>query len=410
MNIVAKEPAGAEGSSVGKRRPLKRFKVLDLTHARAGPVAVRQLSDWGADVCRVEPTASMQLKDDLVGKRHSGDFQNLHRNKRSIGLDLKSPRGRQIFIKLLHDADVLVENMRPDVKYRLGVDYEAVHKVNPRIVYGSISGYGEDGPYGKRGGVDQIAQGIGGLMSITGLPGQGPLRVGIAIADIAAGMFLANGILAALLDREVTGVGTWVRTSLLQSMVAMLDGQAMRYLVDGHVPSAVGNDHPTGVPMGTFQTAGDEYINIAASSQRLFGRFCEAAGLQHLITDEKFSSVSARSKNADELRSIIALRLRLCSAKEWVERLNAAGVPCGPVLNIEQVFDDPQVRHLRVTRPVQHPTMGKIDLLASPLEIEGASKELEKSTPEIGEHSKEILSELGYDMADIQRFYEEGVI
>jgi formyl-CoA transferase len=267
-----------------------------LTHARAGPIAVRQLSDWEAEIRRVERVESEQISEDLVGRRHDGDFQNLHRNKRSISLDLKSSLGREIFMKLVMDADVLVENMRPDVKFRLGIDYDAIRKVNPKIVYGSISGYGQDGPYGHRGGVDQIAQGIGGLMSITGLPGHGPLRVGIAISDITAGMFLAHGILMALLDREVTGDGTWVQTSLLQAMVSMLDNQAMRYLVGGHVPFAVGNNHPSGVPMGTFLTAGDDYVNIAASTQRLFPRFCKATNLQHLVTDKKFSSVASRSQ------------------------------------------------------------------------------------------------------------------
>ncbi|MDI6028827.1 CaiB/BaiF CoA-transferase family protein [Corticibacterium sp. UT-5YL-CI-8] len=392
------------------RRPLRRFRVLDLSHARAGPVTVRQLSDWGADVLRIERVEATQASDDLIGRRDGGDFQNLHRNKRSLSLNLKVAEAVEIFMKLAKDADVIVENMRADVKFRLGVDYETVRKINPGIVYGSISGYGQDGPYAERGGVDQIAQGIGGLMSVTGVPGQGPLRVGIPIADLTAGIFLAQGILVALLDREVTGQGTWVQTSLLQAQVAMLDGQAMRWLVDGHLPEAVGNDHPTGVPMGTFRTAGDEYMNIAASSQRLFTRFCEATGLAHLLSDRKFTSVAGRRQNAAELKSIVAARLMEKTASEWSDILNPIGVPCGPVLDISQVFEDPQVKHLRIARPVPHPEKGEINLLVSPIDILGVSKDIERPTPNIGQNSNDVLHALGYDDTAIAALRAQGVI
>jgi len=394
----------------GTRRPLRRFRVLDLTHARAGPVAVRQLSDWGADVLRIERVESTQVSDDLIGRRDSGDFQNLHRNKRSLSLNLKSPEGREIFLKLARDADVVVENMRADVKFRLGIDYETLKKLNPSIVYGSISGYGQDGPYAQWAGVDQIAQGIGGLMSVTGLPGQGPLRVGIAIADITAGIFLAQGILVALLDREVSGEGTWVKTSLLQAQIAMLDGQAMRWLGDGHLPAAVGNDHPTGVPMGTFEAAGGEHMNLAASSQRLFVRFCKAADLEHLLTDPRFATGADRRRNAAELKALVAARLRERTAQEWSKILNSVGVPCGPILNIKQVFEDAQVRHLKVTRSVHHPSKGELPLLASPIDIAGASKDIEAPTPEIGQHTEEVLAGLGYTAAQIADFRTQGVI
>ena len=298
-----------EASSSGARRPLRRFRILDLTHARAGPVAVRQLSDWGADVLRIERVEAQQSADDLIGKRHSGDFQNLHRNKRSLGLNLKSPEGLEIFYSLARDADVIIENMRPDVKGRLKIDYDTLKKINPGIVYGSISGYGQHGPWSKRGGVDQIAQGVGGLMSVTGHPGGEPLRVGIPVADLTAGIFLAQGILVALLDRETTGEGAWVQTSLIQAQVAMMDIQAMRWLAEGDLPSAVGNDHPTGVPMGTFETKNGGRMNIAASSQRLFTPFCEAIGLADLPCTERFASVAKRRKNAEELRAIVGERL-----------------------------------------------------------------------------------------------------
>ena len=390
-------------------RPLSRFRVIDLTHARAGPVAVRQLSDWGAQVIRVERPETQQAAGDLIGRRDSGDFQNLHRNKRSLGLDLKSDEGREVFMSLAARADVIVENMRSDVKFRLGVDYESVRKVNPGIVYGSISGFGQDGPYATRGGVDQIAQGVGGLMSVTGEPGGRPLRVGIPIADLTAGMFLAQGLLTALLDREVTGQGTWVRTSLLQAQIAMLDGQAMRWLVEGDLPQAVGNDHPTGVPMGTFRTS-DGWMNIAASSHRLFTRFCAATGLDDLLTDPRFGTGAARRDNAEDLKRLVAARLEQRSAAEWCALLDEAGVPCGPVLDIRQVFEDPQVRHLGMAQQVPRPGADPIALIPSPIDILGASKQLDRATPEIGEHSDQILAELGFDAQRIAGLRNRGVI
>src|SRR3954453_20334016 len=233
--------------------PLDGFTVLDLTAHRAGPTAVRQLADWGADVIKIEMPDE---HTDATGSRRDGpDFQNLHRNKRSLSLNLKSKEGLAIFMKLAEKADVVVENFKSTVKHRLGVDYEAVKKINPRIVYGSISGFGQDGPYEGRAGVDQIAQGMGGLMSITGHPGGGPIRVGIAINDTSAGLLLANGIVLALLDRERTGEGQVVSTSLIEAQIYMLDFQAARYLMAGEIPRQEGNNHPTGIGTGTFQTS-----------------------------------------------------------------------------------------------------------------------------------------------------------
>jgi formyl-CoA transferase len=384
--------------------------VLDLTNARSGPIAVRQLADWGADVIRVERLVSNQVNEGLISRRNGSDFQNLHRNKRSIGLDLKSEEGLKIFKQLVEDADVVIENMRPAVKYRLGIDYETLRKINPRLVYGSISGFGQDGPYGERGGVDQVLQGMSGLMSVTGSPGQGPLRVGIAISDITTGMFLAIGILTALLDREVTGKGTWVRTSLLECMINILDNQAMRYVSNGEVAKPTGNDHPFWVPMGTYATSDNKLVNIYASSQRMFPRFCKVADLTELIDDPRCASPESRVANAAEIRKIVAERIRERPADRWVEELNAVGVPTGPVLNIEEVFKDPQVRHLGVTRSVEHPELGRLDLLASPLDIQGASKDIRLPTPGIGEHSREILAEIGYTDAQIDRILEAGVV
>ena len=390
------------------RLPLSRFRVIDLTAHRAGPTCVRHLADWGAQVIRIEPLAG-EDRDAAVGARHGFDFQNLHRNKRAIALDLKSAEGKRIFMQLAERADVIVENMRSDVKFRLGIDYETVRKVNPRIVYGSISGFGQDGPYATRPGVDQIAQGMGGLMSITGLPGQGPVRVGIPIDDLTAGGFLAQGILIALLDREVTGEGRWVHTSLLEAQIAMLDFQAARWLMAGEVAQQAGNDHPTGIPTGVFPTE-DGQINIAASGPTLWERFCRAIGAQELLDDPKFKGREDRSKHRQELNARIADYTRTRPGAYWIELLNAAGVPCGPIYSIDQVFADPQVRHLRMARPVEHPALGRIDLVAQPNNISGFSKDIRTPPPEHGEHTDEVLAELGYDEAAIAALHERRVV
>src|SRR5919205_568565 len=308
--------------------PLARFTVLDLTRVRAGPTCVRQLADWGANVLKVELPESVEGNAALGGPRHGSDFQNLHRNKRSITLNLKEPEGLAIFKRLVAKADVVVENYRPDVKYRLGVDYEAVRKVNPRIVYGSISGFGQDGPYHKRPGFDQIAQGMGGLMSITGLPGQGPVRAGIPIADLSAGLFCAMGILTALLEREVSGKGQWVQTSLLQAQIFMLDFQAARWLMEKDVAKQAGNNHPTSIPTGVFKTS-DGYINIATTGGRIWERCAQAIGAPELVTNPDYATAPARSKNRDALNAEIGKFTVKKSTDTWVKELNAAGVPCG---------------------------------------------------------------------------------
>src|SRR5687767_12751083 len=271
--------------------PLSGITVLDLTLARAGPTCVRHLADWGADVIRIEPPTT---GEDEVGRRDGFDFQNLHRNKRAIQLNLKSDEGRATFMKLVEKADVIIENMRSAVKHRLGVSYDDVRKVNPRIVYGSISGFGQSGPYGKRAGVDQIVQGMGGLMSITGLPGQGPVRVGLPIADLTAGNLLALAIMMALFDRTRTGVGKWVHTSLLEAQIFMLDFQAARWLIKGEVAKQAGNDHPTGVPTGVFPSA-DGHFNIAAASTRVWERLADALGKSEWKTKPDWNTAAKRS-------------------------------------------------------------------------------------------------------------------
>jgi crotonobetainyl-CoA:carnitine CoA-transferase CaiB-like acyl-CoA transferase len=385
--------------------PLSDLLVLDLTVARAGPTCVRQLADWGADVVRVEaPPAA----DGLLA-RHGSDFQNLHRNKRSLTLDLTMPAAREVLYRLVDRADVLVENMRPAVKYRLGFDYDTVHARNPRLVYGSISGFGQDGPYADRGGVDQIAQGMGGLMSVTGAPGGEPTRVGIPVSDLSAGLYLAVGILVAVHDRDRTGVGRYVQTSLLEAMVAMMDFQAARWTVDSEVPTAEGNHHPTLVPMGCFECA-DGYVNIAGPSGRLLHRFCEAIGRPDLPDDPRFATARARFANRAELNAIVAEKLRQRTATEWMRLLNDAGVPCGPVYRVDEVFADPQVKHLALTEAVDHPKLGPLRLIRNAVRMTGAASTLRSAAPDAGDHTDPVLTDLGYTPDEIGQLHANGAV
>jgi crotonobetainyl-CoA:carnitine CoA-transferase CaiB-like acyl-CoA transferase len=388
-----------------KKPPLSRFKVIDLTRARSGPTAVRQLADWGADVLKVEAPGENQE----VGSRNSPDFQNLHRNKRSLTLDLKQPEGVEILKRLVARADVLVENYRPEVKFRLGVDYDSMRAVNPRLVYGSISGFGQDGPYSDRPGLDQIAQGMGGLMSITGLPGQGPVRAGIAIADLTAGVFCAMGILIALLEREQSGEGQWVQSSLLAAQIAMLDFQAARWLLAREVPEQAGNNHPTAIPTGVFATR-DGHINIAASGGGLFTRLCKAIGAEHLAADPAFSTGRARLQNRDRLNAELEAITRTRNSAEWIDLLNQAGVPCGPIYNIAQVFADPQVRHMNIARAVEDSRRGRRELVGQAVELSRTPWELRTAAPEKGEHTAAVLESLGYDAATIENLRARGVV
>tara|TARA_B100001142_G_scaffold12905_2_gene12155 strand:+ start:5851 stop:7038 length:1188 start_codon:yes stop_codon:yes gene_type:complete len=385
--------------------PLSDVTVIDLTIARAGPTAVRQLADWGANVVRVEsPEGGFE-----AGGRSSPDYLNLHRNKRSLIIDLKHPDGRAALHRLVQSADVLVENMRSAVKYKLGFDFESLSKVNPRIILGSISGFGQDGPYGQRGGVDQIAQGLGGMMSVTGLPEQGPVRAGVAISDITAGLQLAIGILTALHERQRTGKGRWVHTSLLESMIGMLDFQAARWTVAGDNPPQEGNDHPTLGPMGMYKTR-DGYINLAASGGRLWEAFCHELGVDSWLDDPRFSTVSSRRTNKAELNQLIEARLHDDTSENWVIRLNAVGVPCGPVNTVAEVFDDPQVKYLEMAKPVEHPISGHIEILKNATNIEGVSSDIRMPSPLKGEHSRELLSEFGFTQDEIDRLAQSEAV
>ena len=393
-----------------RQGPLARFRVLDLTRLRSGPTAVRQLADWGADVIKVESPDALGVSDGWGDSRLGPDFQNLHRNKRSITLNFKDPEGIAILKQLADQSDVIVENFRPNVKFKLGFDYETLRKTNPGLVYASISAFGQDGPYAKRPGYDQIAQGMGGLMSITGLPGQGPVRAGIAVADSSVGLYAALGILTALLERDVSGNGQWVQVSLLQAMIAMLDFQAARWLIAGEVPGQAGNDHPTSYPTGVFPTE-DGHINIAgAGAQQMWKRLCTAIGAEHLLSRPEYETGELRSKNRDALRNELSEYTKRRTSKEWVALFESAGVACGPIYRMDEVFADPQTRHLGIAVPVSHPTLGNIEVVGQPFALSSTPSHIRSATPERGEHTDAVLLDLGYTAEQINNLKERQII
>src|SRR3954470_3428146 len=388
---------------------LARFTVLDLTRVRSGPTWVRQLADWGANVIKIEMPPDDKGGDAPGGPREGFDFQNLHRNKRSMTLNLKSKEGRAAFLKMVKKADVVVENFRPDVKRRLGIDYKDLKKVNPRIVYGSISGFGQDGPYENRPGFDQIAQGMGGLMSITGLAGQGPVRVGIPVADLTAGLFCALGILTALLERETSKKGQHIETSLLQAQIFMLDFQAARWLIAKEVAKQAGNNHPTSIPTGVFKTS-DGYINIATTGGRIWERCAQAIGAPELVTDPEYATAPARSKNRDALNAKISKLTEKKSTDTWVRELNAAGVPCGPIYAIDQMFEDAQVRHLGIAQDVPNDENRHIRLVGQPVTLSRTPSTMVARPPEFGEQTDEVLKEFGFGADEIAKLRDAKVV
>ncbi len=390
-------------------RALERFTVLDLTRVRAGPTCVRQLADWGAKVIKIEAPPQLEEGEGPGGPRASSDFQNLHRNKRSMTLNLKAPEGLAAFKRMVKKADVVVENFRPDVKKRLGIDYKDLRKVNPRIILGSISGFGQDGPYASRPGFDQIAQGMGGLMSITGLPGQGPVRVGIPVADLCAGLFCALGILVALIERETSGKGQHITTSLLQAQIFMLDFQAARWLVHGEVAPQAGNNHPTSMPTGVYKTA-DGHINVASSGQKIWERFCKAIDGEEMLRRAEYANGAARSKHRDALNADIDRYTVKRSSAEWIERLNAAGVPSGPIYSIDQMFADPQVKHLKIAQPVKRKDKTPMHLVAQPVSLSRTPSRLVARPPDIGEHTDAVLKEFGFKAKEIEALRKANAI
>jgi crotonobetainyl-CoA:carnitine CoA-transferase CaiB-like acyl-CoA transferase len=386
---------------------LSNITVLDLTRVRAGPTCVRQLADWGANVIKIEMPVTSQ-EGQLGGPRSGSDFQNLHRNKRAMSLNLKTPEGLSVFKKLVSEADVVVENYRPDVKFRLGIDYESLKPLNERLIYGSISGFGQDGPYAKRPGFDQIAQGMGGLMSITGEPGRGPMRVGIPVADLTAGIFCAQGILLALLEREKSGKGQWVQSSLLQAQVFMLDFQASRWLMDGEVAPQAGNNHPTSIPTGVFETK-DGYINIASAGQAIYLRFVDVLGDDRML-GEDFKTAEARSKNRDAMNALINEHTRQKTSDEWIKLLNEAGVPCGEINTIDKVFESPQVKHLGLAADMVSQERGPTQVVAQPIKLSRTDSSVKHPPPTYSQHTDEILAELGYSVADIAKMHDDGTV
>ena len=388
--------------------PLSHIRVLDLTRVRSGPTCVRQLADWGADCIKIEAPEDIDTGKGMGGARNGPDFQHVHRNKRGITLNLKHAQGLAAFRRMVAQADVVVENYRPDVKDRLGIGYDALAAINPRIVLGSISGFGQDGPYARRAGFDQIAQGMGGLMSVTGLPGQGPVRVGIPVADLTAGLYCAIGILTALLERERTGRGRWVHTSLLEAMVAMMDFQATRWTMSGQVPEQTGNDHPTTVPTGLFHTA-DGVINVAAGGDEMWRRIVETLDIAEDSKAPELATEQARSANRAKVNAVLQARLLGDTAANWIERLNRAGVPTGPVNRMDQVFADPQVRHLGLAFPVQHPRLGEINLVRTPIQMPGTTNP-RNPTPDRGEHTDIVLGQFGFTPDEIAALRRENAL
>jgi crotonobetainyl-CoA:carnitine CoA-transferase CaiB-like acyl-CoA transferase len=386
---------------------LARFRVIDLTQVRAGPTTCRQLADWGADVIQVQMPDHMR-GDDTLGGQDGSDYQYTHRNKRSITLNLKEPEGIAILKKLISSADVVVENFRPDVKFRLGIDYETLSKDHPGLVYASISGFGQSGPLAQRPGFDQIAQGMSGLMSVTGMPGEGPMRVGIPIADLCAGIFAAQGILVALLERDASGKGQWLHTSLLESMVYMMDFQTSRWLIEGDVPTQAGNYHPTSIPTGVYK-AKDGYMNIAVFGSKIWERFCDILGAPEWVTDERYKDKQGRSINRDSINAEINRRLAAQDCAYWVERFNAGGVACGLINDVKAVFEEPQVQHLGIVKEVVSKHHGPQRLVGQPMQLERTPSTIARAAPKRGEHSEEILKEIGLETAELAVLKSKGV-
>jgi formyl-CoA transferase len=381
--------------------------VIDLTQVRAGPTACRQLADWGADVIQVQMPDHMR-GDDTLGGQDGSDYQYTHRNKRSITLNLKEPEGIAILKRLIASADVVVENFRPDVKSRLGIDYDTLSKDHPGLVYASISGFGQSGPLAQRPGFDQIAQGMSGLMSVTGKAGDGPMRVGIPIADLCAGVFAAQGVLVALLERDASGKGQWLHTSLLESMIYMMDFQNSRWLIDGDIPTQAGNYHPTSIPTGVYK-AKDGYMNIAVFGSKIWERFCDILGAPEWVTDERYKDKQGRSINRDSINAEINRRLAAQDCAYWVERFNEGGVACGLINDVKGVFEEPQVQHLGIVKDVVSIHHGPQKMVGQPVQLQRTPSTIVRSAPKRGEHSEEILKELGLEASELASLKSKGV-
>lgn len=383
---------------------LSGLTVLDMTQARAGPVCVRQLADWGANTIKIERPGN---PPDWAG-RYEADFQSKHRNKRSMVLDLKTAEGRAVLYRLVEKADVVVENFRPRVKDKLGFDYPSLKKVNPRIILASISAFGQDGPYRDRPGLDQIVQGMSGLMSVTGEPGRGPIRAGVAIADISCGIFCALGILTALMERERSGEGQWVQTSLMESLLSFMDLHAARYLVNDIVPKQVGNEHPTGVPTNTYKTS-DGYVSISIMP-RMWPDLCRAIERPDAIDDERFTTREARRAHRQECNGMIADAMAKFTTGEMLARLAASDIPSGPVYTVDQTFADPQVQALDMIQELSSSSMGDFRLLGQAFRLSRTPTGNWTGIPEYGENTNEVLAEFGFSHDEIEHLKSTGVV
>ena len=406
-------PQASASAPPVRKGPLSRFTILDATRVRAGPSAVRTFADLGARVIKLEIPPGAPGGDDMIGGRdhNRADYENLHRNKESLTLNMKEPEGLEILHALVRQADVFIENYRPDVKFRLGIGPDDLRKINPRLIYASISGFGQSGPSASWPGFDSIAQGMGGLMSVTGKPGDGPLRVGIPIADLCAGHFCAQAVMAALLEREATGEGQWVHTSLLESQIAMLDFQAAQWLIDRKIPASTGNEHPLTVPTGVFATS-DGYINIAAIGQNMWKRLCEALESPQLVDEPGFGSDPERVKHRNRVNAAVGERLKTRTTAEWTGRLLKAGVPCGPIHTLDRVFDDAQVRHLGMARPLHIPDLGEVSVVALPMQFSAHPRDEGpmRPAPQQGAQTDAILAELGCSPERIAQLRERLVV
>ena len=391
-----------------QKLPLSHLTILDLTRVRSGPAAIRQFADWGANVIKIEEPGDMP-DDKPGGSAQFADYQNTHRNKRSVTLNLKNPQGRALFLEMVRQADVVVENYRPNVKFKLGIDYESLRQVNPRIILSSVSGFGQDGPYKDRPGLDQIAQGIGGIMSVTGEPGRGPMRAGIPVADLTSGLFCAIGTMVALLERDVSGQGQWVQTSLLQAQVWMMDFQIMRWLMNQEIPGQSGNDHPTSSPTGVFKTS-DGYINIAAMGTEMYVRLVTVLGVPQMAEDPRYQTLQLRAKNRPQLNADIAAVTEQNTTAFWIDLLNKEGVPCGPIKNVQETMEDPQVRHLGMAKTLQHPTLGEISVVGQPVILSRSKREVYTAAPDRGQHNAEVYAEFGLSPERIAALLEQGAI